>query len=102
MAEASTALPDMEAISYNPAALHGRGRGSMGFTHSEFFQDIRHEHFSLVFVPNHGVVGFAAQIRKRTISSAAPVPVPNPWEDSAFTTACSTWPTLVPGIISCV
>ena len=79
MAEASTALPDVDAISYNPAALQGRGRGSMGFTHGEFFQDIRHEHFSLVFVPKRGVVGFAAQIsqaddlERRTGPSAEPL-----------------------------
>ena len=79
MAEASTALPDMEAITYNPAALQGRGRGSMGFTHSEFFQGIRHEHLSLVLVPGRGVVGFAAQVsqaeglERRTGPSAQPL-----------------------------
>ena len=79
MAEASTALPDMEAITYNPAALQGRGRGSVGLTHSEFFQGIRHEHFSLVFVPKRGVAGFSAQVsqaeglERRTGPSAQPL-----------------------------
>ena len=79
MAEASTALPDVEAISYNPAALQGRGRGSMGFTHGEFFQGIRHQNFSLVFCPRRGAVGFAAQVsqaedlERRTGPSAEPL-----------------------------
>jgi hypothetical protein len=78
LAEAVTALPGADAISYNPAALQMRGR-STAFTHGEWIQDIRHEYLSFAFGKGQSAVGVALQVSQahdlefRTDPSAEPL-----------------------------
>ena len=64
MAEAATALPGAEAISYNPAALRISGQRSFGFAHGEWIQDIRHEYLAVLFAAPPHTVGIAAQVSR--------------------------------------
>lgn len=78
LAEAAVALPDEEAISANPAALRAAGR-TLGLSHGEWVQGIRHEGLTLLFSGGDRVLGLAARLgraeglERRTGPSAAPL-----------------------------
>ncbi len=62
LAEAVTALPGGEAISYNPAALQARGGRDLTFAHGEWIQGIRHEYLSLSWGGERGTWGLAGHL----------------------------------------
>lgn len=78
LAEAGVALPDEEALSANPAALQSAAR-TLGLSHSEWVQDIRHEYLSLLWGHGPRVLGLAfqfshtGQLEHRTGPSAQPL-----------------------------
>ncbi|MBM3280534.1 MAG: hypothetical protein FJY95_21015, partial [Candidatus Handelsmanbacteria bacterium] len=47
LAEAGVALPDVEALAANPAALRSRGH-TLGLSHGEWVQGARHEYLTLL------------------------------------------------------
>lgn len=61
LAEAGVALPDEDALSANPAALQSASR-TLGLSHSEWVQDIRHEYLSLLWCRGPRVLGLAFQL----------------------------------------
>lgn len=61
LAEAGVALPDADALSANPAALHSASR-TLGLSHSEWVQGIRHEYLSLLWGQGQRVLGLAFQL----------------------------------------
>jgi hypothetical protein len=61
LAEAGVALPDEEALSANPAALQSTAR-TLGLSHSEWAQDIRHEYLGLLWGRSQQVLGLAFQL----------------------------------------
>lgn len=78
LAEAGVALPDEDALSANPAALQSAAR-TLGLSHSEWVQDIRHEYLSLLWGHGKRVLGLAfqlshtGQLEHRTGPSAEPL-----------------------------
>lgn len=78
LAEAGVALPDEDALSANPAALQSASR-TLGLSHSEWVQDIRHEYLSLFWGHGHQILGLAfqlshtGQLEHRTGPSAEPL-----------------------------
>lgn len=78
LAEAGVALPDEDALSANPAALQSASR-TLGLSHSEWVQEIRHEYLSLLWGHGPQVLGLAfqfshtGQLEHRTGPSAEPL-----------------------------
>lgn len=78
LAEAGVALPDEDALSANPAALQSASR-TLGLSHSEWVQDIRHEYLTLLWGRGQRVLGLAfqlshtGQLEHRTGPSADPL-----------------------------
>lgn len=78
LAEAGVALPDEDALSANPAALQSAAR-TLGLSHSEWVQDIRHEYLSIFWGHNHQILGLAfqfshtGQLEHRTGPNAEPL-----------------------------
>jgi hypothetical protein len=78
LAEAGVALPDEDALSANPAALQSAAR-TLGLSHSEWVQDIRHEYLTLLWGDDQRVLGLSLQLSHtgqlalRTGPSAAPL-----------------------------
>jgi hypothetical protein len=64
MGEAAVALPDDEAIAANPSLLGLKRTGTLGLSHNQWIQDIRHEYLTLVFGQGQGTFGLAAQISR--------------------------------------
>lgn len=78
LAEAGVALPDQDALTANPAALQSAGR-TLGMSHSEWVQDIRHEYLTLLWGGDQRVLGVSlqlshtGQLEHRTGPSAEPL-----------------------------
>ncbi|MBI2502970.1 MAG: PorV/PorQ family protein [Candidatus Latescibacteria bacterium] len=78
LAEAGVALPDADALSANPAALQSASR-TLGLTHGEWVQGIRHEYLSLLWGHGPRVLGLAfqlshtGQLEQRTGPSTEPL-----------------------------
>jgi hypothetical protein len=61
LAEAGVALPDEDALSANPAALRSASR-TLGLSHSEWVQEIRHEYLAFLWGSGSRVLGLALQL----------------------------------------
>lgn len=78
LAEAGVALPDVEALAANPAALRSRGH-TLGLSHGEWVQGARHEYLTLLCGGGRQVLGLAFQLshagglEHRTGPSAEPL-----------------------------
>jgi hypothetical protein len=79
LGEAVTALRDLEATSYNPAALEAPGTRGVSIGHSEWIQDIRHEYLALVARRGRGTLGLvgafsqADDLERRTGPTTRPL-----------------------------
>jgi len=60
LAEAVTAVQDGEAGSYNPAAL--ADRSSLGLTHGEWVQEIRHDYLTAIWQRGANTLGGSVQL----------------------------------------
>ncbi len=79
LGEAVTALTDLEAMTYNPAALTASASRGVSIGHSEWIQDIRHEYLALVAPRGPGTIALAGAfsqadgLERRTGPSALPL-----------------------------
>ena len=79
LGEAVTALTDLEAMTYNPAALTASGSRGASIGHSEWVQDIRHEYLALVAPRGPGTLALtgafseADGLERRTGPSTLPL-----------------------------
>jgi hypothetical protein len=79
LGEAVTALADLEAMTYNPAALTTSGSRGVSIGHSEWIQDIRHEYLALVAPRGAGTIALTGafsqvdELERRTGPSTLPL-----------------------------
>ena len=79
LGEAVTALTDLEAMTYNPAALTATESRGASIGHSEWIQDIRHQYLALVAPMGPGTVALtgaffqADGLERRTGPSTVPL-----------------------------